>query len=127
MEELVFSGLLVFVDQGSIFQCFVGTCVAFAFMVIQVTTWPYLERGDNLLKAVSEAQLFLTLLLSIVLRTSNAALFTDALGENDYGAILVAAFFAAPSVALVLYARNAHQFCNAGSPPAPGGTANKKE
>lgn len=111
MEKLIISGLLVFVDQGSIFQCFAGSCIAFAFFAIQVTTWPYTEKADNLLKAVAEGQLFLTLLLSIVLRTANDALVADALGEDDYGAILVVAFFAAPSVELVIVARRAYQFC----------------
>ena len=82
-EKLALSGLLVFVEQGSIFQCFAGSCVAFAFFAIHVVTWPYIEKADNILKAVAEAQLFLTLLLSIVLRTSEDALDADALTADN--------------------------------------------
>ena len=51
-----------------------------------------------MLKAVAEAQLFLTLLLSIVLRFSKEELGNDLLDDNQYGTILVVAFFSAPSV-----------------------------
>eukprot|EP01052_Picozoa_sp_SAG31_P000855 SAG31_NODE_26_length_32985_cov_39.054096_20_plen_1883_part_00 len=40
VEKLLLSGLLVFVDQGSVFQCFAGSCVAFVFCGVQVVTWP---------------------------------------------------------------------------------------
>ena len=49
-------------------------------------------------KAVAEAQLFITLSLSVVLRFSEEQLDTDALDEDQYGTILVVAFFSAPSV-----------------------------
>lgn len=60
---------------------------------------------------MAEAQLFLTLLLSIVLRTSEESLSQDALSEDDYGGILVVAFFAAPSVEAIICARKVVQFC----------------
>jgi hypothetical protein len=97
-EKLVLTGLLIFVDQGSIFQAFVGACVAFGFFAAQVKCEPFVNPIDNLLKAVAEAQLFLTLLGSIVLRTD---LGKDALSEDSYGGILAAALFAAPSVELL--------------------------
>jgi NADH:ubiquinone oxidoreductase subunit 3 (subunit A) len=112
IEKLILTGLLVFVDQGSIFQCFAGACVSFVFFAIQVVTLPYKEWADNILKATAEAQLFLTLLLSIVLRTSDGgALDTDALDADGYGTILVIAFFSAPSVEILIIARKAYQFC----------------
>lgn len=49
-------------------------------------------------KAVAEAQLFITLSLSVVLRFSEEQLDTDALDEDQYGTILVVTFFSAPSV-----------------------------
>ena len=39
-EKLILSGLLVFFDQGSIFQCFAGACVAFSFNIIYVIARP---------------------------------------------------------------------------------------
>jgi hypothetical protein len=59
---------------------------------------------------VAEAQLFLTLLLSVMLRTSEDALVMDTLGEDAYGTILVVAFFPAPSVELVLLSTKMHTF-----------------
>jgi hypothetical protein len=60
----------------------------------------WIGQTDNVLKAVAEAQLFLTLLLSIVLRFSKEELGNDLLddNQNQYGTILVVAFFSAPSV-----------------------------
>ena len=49
-------------------------------------------------KAVAEAQLFVTLSLSVVLRFSEDELDADALDQGQYGTILVVAFFSAPSV-----------------------------
>jgi hypothetical protein len=44
------TGLLVFVKRGSIFQCFVGACIACTFLVVQTWHRPYVEHMDNLLK-----------------------------------------------------------------------------
>jgi hypothetical protein len=97
-EKLLLTGLLIFVDQGSVFQAFVGGCVAFVFFAVQVKCEPFVNPIDNLLKAAAEAQLFLTLFISVVLRTD---LGKDALSEDAYGGILVAALFAAPSIELL--------------------------
>ena len=66
-----------------------------------------------MLKAVAEAQLFLTLLISIVLRFSEDVLDKDALDEDQYGTLLVVAFFSAPSVAAFVTARKAVAFLTA--------------
>ena len=80
-----------------------------------------------MLKAVAEAQLFITLLVTIVLRTEIQN--SDVLTRNGYGAILVASFFSAPSVMLFFVARHAcrclRTFGSAGAEPADprGGVA----
>ena len=80
-----------------------------------------------MLKAVAEAQLFITLLVTIVLRTEIQN--SDVLTRNGYGAILVASFFSAPSVMLFFVARHAFRclrtFGSAGAEPADprGGVA----
>jgi hypothetical protein len=133
------TGLLVFVDRGSIFQCFVGACIACTFLVVQTWHRPYVEYMDNLLKVsvqtrvgfnhiqalhivcsvartvlcrtclheslvcnwrtikseeakldcrwqvVAEAQLFMTLLLTIILRFSADQLDADTLSEDQCG------------------------------------------
>ena len=73
-----------------------------------------------MLKAVAEAQLFITLLVTIVLRTEIQN--SDVLTRNGYGAILVASFFSAPSVMLFFVARHVFRcLCTFGS--AGGGPA----
>ena len=49
-EKLLLTGLLVFIDQGSIFQCFAGQCIACAFLAMQLKFWPYADHTDNVLK-----------------------------------------------------------------------------
>ena len=80
----------------------------------------YATAKDNVLKAVAEAQLFITLLVTIVLRTEIQN--SDVLTRNGYGAILVASFFSAPSVMLFFVARHVFRclctFGSAGGEPA---------
>ena len=80
----------------------------------------YATAKDNVLKAVAEAQLFITLLVTIVLRTEIQN--SDVLTRNGYGAILVASFFSAPSVMLFFVARHVFRclctFGSAGEPAA---------
>ena len=65
---------------------------------MQCSTRPYTRPEDNVLKSVASAQLFLTLFISVVLRTD---LHKDALNEDEYGLILTIVFFSAPVVALI--------------------------
>ena len=65
-----------------------------------------MEWTDNFLKMVAECQLFMTLLLSMILRSSDEFLQKDALNQDQYGTLLVVIFFAAPSVAVVITVRN---------------------
>jgi hypothetical protein len=70
--------------------------------------------GANLtpfpLKAVAEAQLFITLFISVVLRTDLAK---DALTEDNYGAVLIGSFMAAPSVQLLFTLNKARRTVSA--------------
>jgi hypothetical protein len=77
-------------------QAICGTCVATTFFTIAVAAWPYAADHDNYLKLVSEAQLFLTLLLSTVLQTKQDAVDHDAHDEANYDTVLVLIFFATP-------------------------------
>ena len=78
-------------------SAYAGTTIACAFVAVQTRFWPYVDPMDNKLKFVAEAQLFTTLLISIVLRTDN---HTDALTRDQYGTILAVSFFAAPAVVI---------------------------
>ena len=102
VEKLILTGLLIFIDQGSTFQAFCGGVVAFVFFAVQCSTQPYVSMTDNILKAVSEAELFITLFISVVLRT-DAADGHDTITADQYGTILTVAFFAAPTTFAVCF------------------------
>eukprot|EP01048_Picozoa_sp_COSAG05_P004476 COSAG05_NODE_242_length_13038_cov_60.915140_2_plen_1425_part_00 len=85
-EKLILTGLLIFVPQGSIAQCYIATLTAFGYAVIQTKYMPYAGRKDNLLKQLCEVQLLMTLLISIVLRTD---LTEDVISVAGYDTILV--------------------------------------
>jgi len=106
LEKMLLTGLLAFVDQGSTTQAFVGGCIAFAFFAIQVKTWPFVATIDNVLKATAEAQLFVTLFVTVVLRTN---LTEDILTADDYGSILIVALMATPSVELLFIVKTVLQ------------------
>ena len=54
------TGLLVFVKRGSIFQCFVGACIACTFLGVQMWHRPYVEHMDNLLKVSAQTRVGFT-------------------------------------------------------------------
>ena len=86
IEKLILTGLLIFVDQGSIAQAYVATLTAFTFTVIQTKYMPYAAQKDNLLKQLCEVQLLMTLLISIILRTD---LVDEPLSSLGYDFILL--------------------------------------
>ena len=111
LKKLMLTGLLILIDSlGSIFQAFCGGCVAFMFFAVQCSARPYANTEDNILKAVAEAQLFVTLFISVVLRTDLAK---DALTEDNYGAVLIGSFMAAPSVQLLFTLNKARRTVSA--------------
>ena len=95
VEKLMLAGLLVFVEQGTTFQAFTGASIAFGFFALQVRMWPYNCDIDNWVKAVSEAQIFFTLFISVALKTD---IVGEALTPNGYGMILVGAMLVAPGI-----------------------------
>jgi hypothetical protein len=69
LKKLLLSGLLVFMDRGSMMQATMATFISLIFFTVQVRWMPYVEPNDNILSALAEAQVFVTLVLSIVLRS----------------------------------------------------------
>eukprot|EP01043_Picozoa_sp_COSAG02_P023038 COSAG02_NODE_1218_length_13814_cov_250.988844_5_plen_1293_part_00 len=67
-RKLALTALLQFVHRGTAAQCFFGCALAFVSFGIQQWLRPYRDVGSNLLKAMVDTQLFLTFLISFILR-----------------------------------------------------------
>jgi hypothetical protein len=86
VEKLILTGLLIFVEPGTVTQCYVATLTALIFCLIQTKFMPYVSRTQNILKLLCEVQLLMTLIVAIVLRTD---LSNDSISASGYDAILV--------------------------------------
>ena len=62
------TGLLQFADRGTAAQVLCGCCVAVSSLAMQLQLAPYREPEANLLKALVDGQIFLTFLISFILR-----------------------------------------------------------
>ena len=68
IRKLALTGLLQFVQRGTATQVFCGCALAFLSSGLQVHFHPYREAEANVLKTLVDAQIFLTFLLSFLLR-----------------------------------------------------------
>ena len=68
LRKLALTGLLQFVQRGTATQVFCGCALAFVMSGLQLRLQPYNEMEANILKTLVDAQLFLTFLLSFLLR-----------------------------------------------------------
>jgi membrane protein YdbS with pleckstrin-like domain/nitrate reductase NapE component len=91
LRKLALSGLLQFVHRGTAAQCFCGCGIAFTSFGLQQWLQPYREWESNVLKACVDTQLFLTFLISFILRVLPQMEMDTAepLQEADYGWLLV--------------------------------------
>lgn len=103
LRKLALSGLLQFVQRGTAAQVLVGCCISFASFGVHVRLLPYRDAEANVLKVCAEAVLFLTFLISFILRVLPRVEVYEPVGAKAYGYLLLSAFgiFAALFVALV--------------------------
>lgn len=71
-RKFTFVCLLLLYARGTVSQLFAACCVSFCTFSVQMHVRPYKRASDNLLKACAEAQLFCTLLGTLVLRLGSA-------------------------------------------------------
>ena len=60
LRKSIFTGFLLFVEQGSIDQLFADSFMALAFLLLQVVALPFKRRAHNWLKLVELMALLLT-------------------------------------------------------------------
>jgi hypothetical protein len=89
IRKLALSGLLQFVDRGSAVQVLVGCGIAFCSFGMQMLLLPYREPEANVIKAVVDCQIFLTFLVSFVIRVYPAIESYDQFSVEFYGDLLI--------------------------------------
>lgn len=89
LRKLALSGLLQFVHRGTAAQCFCGCAVAFLSFGLQQRLHPYRECESNALKSLVEMQLFLTFLISFILRVLPVIDSAEPVGAAVYGWVMV--------------------------------------
>jgi len=89
LRKLALSGLLQFVHRGTAAQCFCGSATAFLSFGVQQWLRPYREHESNVLKAMVDTQLFLTFLISFILRVLPEINSGEPVGALFYGRLLL--------------------------------------
>jgi hypothetical protein len=91
LRKLALSGLLQFVQPGTGAQVFFGCCIAFVSFGVQLRFQPFREPEANTLKALVDAQIFLTFLISFILRVLLDATISSSepLHADFYGWVLL--------------------------------------
>ena len=104
LRKLALSGLLQFVEPGTAAQVFFGCVLAFCSFGMQLWLQPYREAEANRLKMLVDTQIFLTFLLSFILRVlpSDTENSLEPFGPSFYGWVLVVSLLALCGSALAL-------------------------
>jgi hypothetical protein len=71
VRKMLLAGAIIFLSQGSIEQAFVAGIISFFFFAVYARAMPFRDRFDNVLKLCAEVQTFMTLFISIILRTAS--------------------------------------------------------
>ena len=104
-RKLLLSGILSLVGRGSIAQAALGTVISFAFFALHLRLLPYKSPTLNVIKAVTEIQIFAVLQLSVILQSHNVGFDSEVVTVDDYGLMqTVAIVLIAPVViCLIVY------------------------
>jgi hypothetical protein len=88
MRKLLLSALLQFIERGSALQVLVGCGLSVGSISLQLVVLPYRDVESNILKALVDVQLFLTFLISFILRVL-PSVHSESVGAATYGWVLV--------------------------------------
>ena len=90
-RKAILTGAIVLFGRGSVAQIFLALLISFAFFTAQMRFAPYRHMEDNMLKCATEAQIFVTILVSLI--TSHANLESEAWQQSVYNVILQVFFY----------------------------------
>jgi hypothetical protein len=99
IRKLLLVGMLTVVQQGSVLQICTGLATSFVFFAAHIRALPFRHIEDNVLKATTEAHLFIILILVLALKSG---LENDVVDESFYDTICTALFFIFVVLAAIL-------------------------
>jgi Ca2+/Na+ antiporter len=88
-RKLILTGLISLFQRGSIAQTVVATMLSFFFFALTIRAQPFQTKHLNIIKVVSEIQLFVILLVCCVLQTHSQGFATETVTPEDYGQLQV--------------------------------------
>jgi hypothetical protein len=84
LRKLTLVGMLAVVERGSVAQVWAGLMTSFIFFALHVKSWPFRHQQENILKACTEAHVFVVLLFVLTMKTD---LHGEILVPGDYDLI----------------------------------------
>ena len=109
LRKLCLVGFMVVTVPGSCFQIWVAAMLSVFFVAAHFYSWPYKLRADNILKAVVEVLICVTILVALMLKNPDAA------EEQSFGAyeyVLITCYALVPiafAVAMLSKTRATHR------------------
>jgi hypothetical protein len=95
LRKLVLVGVMVVCVPGSLFQIWVAALLSLLFLAAHFRSWPYKLAADNILKAVVEVLVLVSILVALVLKNP-AGLRDEVVPEAVYDVVLVGAYLLVP-------------------------------
>ena len=99
MRKCLLTGAIVLFGRGSVAQVILALCLCFLFFSLQMKMFPYRHAEDNWLKACTEAQIFLTVVVAMLLKCDMS---TEAIQMPTYDTLLVCSFMFLTPIPFVL-------------------------
>eukprot|EP01047_Picozoa_sp_COSAG01_P040076 COSAG01_NODE_3349_length_6224_cov_19.144653_1_plen_1296_part_00 len=101
-RKLLLSGLISILGRGTVAQAVMATMISFFFFALSVRALPFKSRALNIVKMVSEVQVFVVLLVCVVLQ-SKPNLETETITTDGYGVVqMVATLLILPIIVFLI-------------------------
>jgi hypothetical protein len=86
LRKLSLVGVLLFVEPGSIQQLSMAVAVSLGFVMMQMRSWPYKQRWDNITRATTELHLLMAIVAAIIFKFTNQRnyKYTDEYQNDDH-------------------------------------------
>ena len=88
IRKLILSGFMGLIYPGSVLQSFLSVIFSIVFLLLHIKMWPYQFLAPNVLKLISDFQIVLCTLVSLVLKIDAETLAEDNVDREFYGFVL---------------------------------------